>query len=115
MYSDMVALLNTLGIRVTDDADISSDFPGRILPSTLEMVLIHAPLWGSVLDAPPAWASELEKSKRIFEEVKKVQVLAEERPEGMKDVEQYWLDRIDGGDGWWKLGGTFNGISRSKR
>ena len=102
------SLLAGLRARAVSHPTSSSNSYGvtGMLPSTIEMVLIDSA-------TPPTYYGgcgthrrrhnwDLQNLREVMKEDKRVYILAE-RPSGVEEAEQYWLDRIEGGEGSWMV------------
>jgi len=103
------SILISLGTRVasrTHSPTSSSDSHGfavGTLPSTIEMVLVDP-------GPPHTWCRtglmrhyRDQQSFRQAVKVDKRVYMLKERPNGIKDAEKYWLDRLEGGEGSWAV------------
>jgi len=105
------SLLTGLGARALSHPTSSSNSYGvtvGTLPSTIEMVLIdpgrpHTCFgpFGCGRGKRRRYA-DLQNFKKVIKEDKRIYMLAEQL-NGMEEAEQYWLDRIEGGEGSWMV------------
>ena len=109
MSDSLLAGLGTRVISRTHSPTSSSDSHGfavGTLPSTIEMVLIDpGPPYTRIGWCGTGLMRHYMDQQRFREAMKvdKRVYMLKERPNGVKDAEKYWLDRIEGGEGSWTV------------
>jgi hypothetical protein len=109
MADSLLAGLRTRVISRTHSPTSSSDSHGfavGTLPSTIEMVLIDpGPPYTRIGWCGTGLMRHYMDQQRFREAMKvdKRVYMLKERPNGVKDAEKYWLDRIEGGEGSWAV------------
>jgi len=103
------SILIGLGTRVvsrthSSTSSSSHGFAVETLPSTIEMVLVDpGPRYTGWCGTGKLRHYRDQQSFRQAVKVDKRVYILKERPNGVKDAEKYWLDRIEGGEGWWAV------------